>query len=333
MNMKDYFPGSHKPLASKTLLNEAVEIFQQAGIPIEQLTKRRLERMAMCFLAVAGIRDSWQQIQGLNENRRLKTRDIIVLLNEQFGENISSGSYDDIRRKDLKLLVLANIVINSAAKPDAATNDPTRGYAIDPLFADLVKTFKTEQWPAALKGYLQDRESLAEILSRQRNIFKVPIVLPSGEMFELSSGDHNLLQKKLIEEFLPRFGGGSQVLYIGDTSNKTLYIAREKLAELNFYELSHDEMPDIIAYHPLRNWLYLIEAVHSSGPMSETRLLELKRLTQKCTAKILFVTGFLTKSGFRKWITDIAWETEVWIAESPDHLIHFDGEKYLTPYE
>ncbi|NUM88780.1 MAG: hypothetical protein HUU37_06220 [Bdellovibrionales bacterium] len=228
MNMKDYFPGSHKPLASKTLLNEAVEIFYQVGIPIEQVTQRRLERMAMCFLAVAGIRDSWQQTQGLNENRHLKTRDIIVLINEQFGENISSGSYDDIRRKDLKLLILANIVINSAAKPDAATNDPTRGYTIDPLFAGLVKTFKTEQWPAALKGYLQDRESLAEILSRQRNIFKVPIVLPSGEMFELSSGDHNLLQKKLIEEFLPRFGGGSQVLYIGDTSNKTLYIAREE---------------------------------------------------------------------------------------------------------
>lgn len=137
--MKDHFPRSDKSPVNKTLLNEAVEIFQQVGIPMGQLTKRRLERMAMCFLVVAGIRDSWQQIQGLNENRRLKTRDIIVLLNEQFGENISSGSYDDIRRKDLKLLVLANIVINSAAKPDAATNDPTRGYAIDPLFADLVR--------------------------------------------------------------------------------------------------------------------------------------------------------------------------------------------------
>ncbi len=331
--MKEYFPYSNKPVAIKTLLNEAVEILQQVGIPVEQLTQRRLERMVMSFLAVAGITDSWQQIKGLNDNRHLKTRDIIAFINEQFGENISSGSYDDVRRKDLKLLVLTNIVINSANKPNAATNDPTRGYTINPLFVELVKTFKTEHWSTALKNYIQGRESLTQTLARERNILKIPVVLPSGETLELSPGAHNLLQKKIIEEFLPRFAGSSQVLYVGDTSNKTLYIAKDKLTELNFFELSHEELPDIIAYQPVRNWLYLIEAVHSSGQMSEMRLLELKRLTRECAAEIIFVTGFLTKNDFRKWVMDIAWETEVWIAESPDHLIHFDGEKYLSPYE
>ncbi len=66
--------------------------------------------------------------------------------------------------------------------------------------------------------------------------------------------------------------------------------------------------------------------------MNEVRVLELKRLTKNCTAKIIFVTAFLTKTEFRKWMADVAWETEVWIADSPDHLIHFDGEKYLSPY-
>ena len=141
------------------------------------------------------------------------------------------------------------------------------------------------------------------------------------------------MQKAIIEDFLPRYGQGCVVLYIGDTSNKMLHIETQKLEHLKFFELSHDELPDIIAYDEKRNWLYLIEAVHSSGAISEVRMLELKRLTATCTAEIVYVTAFLTKTEFRKWVADIAWESEVWIAENPDHLIHFNGDKFLGPYK
>lgn len=146
-------------------------------------------------------------------------------------------------------------------------------------------------------------------------------------------GQHNDLQKAIIEEFLPRYGHGCEVLYIGDTANKLLFIDADKLKSLHFFELSHDELPDIIAYNTNKNWLYLIEAVHSSGSISEVRMLELKRLTTGCTADIVYVTAFLTKAEFRKWAAEIAWETEVWIAENPDHLIHFNGGKFLGPYK
>ena len=76
----------------------------------------------------------------------------------------------------------------------------------------------------------------------------------------------------------------------------------------------------------------MIEAVHSSGVISNVRLLELKKLTEKCQADIIFVTAFLDNNTFRKFAADIAWETEVWIADAPDHIIHFDGEKFLGPY-
>jgi len=123
------------------------------------------------------------------------------------------------------------------------------------------------------------------------------------------------------------------LLSVGDTANKLLHLDKKKLETLNFFELSHDELPDIIAYNSRKNWLYLIEAVHSSGSINEVRMLELKNLTKKCTAKIIFVTAFLNRAEFRKWSSEIAWETEVWITDNPDHMIHFNGDKFLGPYK
>jgi len=120
---------------------------------------------------------------------------------------------------------------------------------------------------------------------------------------------------------------------VGDTADKFLCIEKAKLKALNFFELAHGELPDVVAYSKAKNWLYLIEAVHSSGPISPLRLLELQQLTVNCTADIVFVTAFLNRETFRKFAPDIAWETEVWIAANPDHLIHFDGERFLGPYK
>ncbi len=158
------------------------------------------------------------------------------------------------------------------------------------------------------------------------------MTLPNGKPLELSLGEHNVLQKEIIEQFLPRFGSDCEVLYIGDTVNKILHIVKEELHKLNFFELSHDELPDIIAYSKKHNWLYLIEAVHSSGTMNEIRVLELKKLLKDSSVELIFITGFLTRTDFKKWMLDIAWETEVWIADNPDHLVHFNGHKFLGAY-
>jgi hypothetical protein len=131
---------------------------------------------------------------------------------------------------------------------------------------------------------------------------------------------------------LPRYGFNSRILYVGDTSDKYLFLEKEELRKLNFFEISHEELPDIVALSEEKNWLYLIEAVHTSGSISETRLMQLKDITSLCPLEIIFVTAFLNKTTFRKYIAEIAWETEVWIADNPDHLIHFDGDKFLGPY-
>jgi type II restriction enzyme len=179
---------------------------------------------------------------------------------------------------------------------------------------------------------MKKRISLKDKLSRKRNIECVPVKLPQGIKLNFSSGEHNILQKKIIEEFLPRFGAGCSVLYIGDTANKLLHIDEGALEQLNFFKLSHGDLPDIVAYDTERNWLFLIEAVYSSGPMFEIRVHELKEVLKNCKANLIFVTAFLKRDDFRKWSTEVAWETEVWIADNPDHLIHFNGSKFLGPY-
>jgi BsuBI/PstI restriction endonuclease domain/BsuBI/PstI restriction endonuclease HTH domain len=327
--MKDFIPKSKKSKSTKKVINEALDILDSVGIPVNIKTERGLEKMAVCFLAVAGVTQDWSKAK---ENANLKSRDIINIVNKNFEENISSGSYDDIRRKDLKLLVVADIVVNSGVGKGSATNDPTRGYALHPDFKKLILTYKTDEWTKTLKTFNKNHAKLSEILARKRNLERIPVKLPNGKPLQLSLGQHNILQKAIIEEFLPRFGGGSSVLYVGDTSNKSLHLEADELKKLNFFELSHEELPDIVAYSKKHNWLYLIEAVHSSGPMSETRVLELKKLLKDCKAESIFVTAFLTRNDFRKWQMDIAWETEVWTADHPDHLVHFNGHKYLGPF-
>jgi type II restriction enzyme len=322
----------NKPEALQQLINETLHILVNLGIPSDR-TPRRLERMAMAFLAVANVKDSkdWPKVEDETQGRSLRTREIIEYVNANFGEQISSGSYDDIRRKDLKMPVLGGIIVQT--KPDSARNDSTRGYALSSEYASLIRQFGQSDWEQNVKEFLKERTTLAVQLSTPRSLTLLPVTLPSGLSLEFTTGKHNELQKAIIEQFLPRYGYGAELLYVGDAANKFLFLEKEKLESINFFELSHGELPDIIAYSHQKNWLYLIEAVHTSGPISDIRLLELKNLTQKCTAEIIYVTAFLTKGTFRKFSTQIAWETEVWIAESPDHLIHFDGEKFMGPFQ
>ncbi len=330
--MKDYLPKSKKSEGIKKLINEALDILECVGIPFNSKTERGLENMAMAFLAVAGVTKTWKESKGQAENRHLTTREIIKYINEHFDENKSSGSYDDVKREHLKLLHLSDLVLNSADNPSAAKNDPTRGNTLSSDFADLLRFYNTPDWKINLKLFVKNRPSLAEIFTRQRGLPKVKIRLKSGHTLDFSLGGHNQLQREIIEEFLPRYGNGCDVLYVGDAANKFLHRDDSKLLELGFFELKYGALPDIVAYDEKRNWLYLIEAFYSSGPMSEPRIFELKKSLKDCTAYLIFVTAFISKSKFKENAADIGWESEVWTADNPDHLIHFNGDKFLGPY-
>ena len=320
-----------KNLSTQSLILTTLRILKAFGIPLSG-TPRRLERMAMAFLACGNVKhiDDLLDIADSTTPYTLKTRDIIHFLNTNFEEQISRGSYDDIRRKDLRLLTTAGIVLQS--NPNAATNDSTRGYCINPVYAALVRKYQAPNWATTVSEQLGDTVALSDKLKRKRKLEMIEVMLPAGKQLSFSVGKHNVLQQQIIEVFLPRFGHGAEVLYVGDTADKFLHLDRDKFEKLQIRQLAHEELPDVVAYSSSKNWLYLVEAVHSSGPIDEIRLLRLQELTKDCTAAVIFVTAFLDRAKFRQYASQIAWETEVWIADNPDHMIHFNGDKFFGPY-
>jgi hypothetical protein len=264
----------------------------------------------------------------------LRSRDIIAFRSEHYREAISSGSYDDVRRKDLVILGNVGFIAKSAKDAAADANDGTRGYALTLEGLSLLRAFRTPVWEDTLRGFREIQGEILDRLAKARSMRKVPVSLPGGMDLLLSPGPHNELQRSIIEEFLPRFAHGAKILYIGDTEDKSLVVDKEGLGSIGMNAPERgDRLPDIVAYEPVRNWVFLIEAVHSSNPINDARHALLAKLTAGCTAGRVFVTAFLTRADFRKWSAQIAWETEVWIAESPDHMIHFNGDRFLGPYQ
>ncbi|MFZ2052007.1 MAG: BsuBI/PstI family type II restriction endonuclease [Solirubrobacteraceae bacterium] len=320
-----------KPLDLQRLINEALEVLAALGVPLDQ-TDRRLERMAMAVLAVLDLArpDTWAAAKTLSDGRGLTTRQIIAYWNQHFGEDVSSGSYDDIRRKDLLLPVHAGIVVSN--QPDSARNNPSRAYALADGYADAVRSYGTPGFDAAVSLANAGKQTLAERWAADREAARVPIEVAPGIELRFGPGEHNQLIKAVIQKFLPRYGAGAEVLYVGDAEKRDLHIQRERLSELGFFELRHGELPDVVAYSAAKHWLYVIEAVHSVNPISNVRRERIDALLSGSSAGIIFVTAFADRLVFRKNVKDIAWRTEVWIASEPGHLIHFDGERFLGPY-
>lgn len=315
------------------LVNEALHILDHLGIPVEGKTARRLERMALAFLAVCDVKVSndWAKAKSLDDGYALTTRGIIDYVNKHFAEDISRGSYDDIRRKDLLYPALARIVIPD--HPKSARNDGNRAWTLNAEYVELIRAYPQDNWDSLVESFLEGKPTLEDRLAGHRKTPRLPVLLPSGTTLELGPGEHNQLQKAIVEEFLPRYGFGAQIIYVGDAENRLLCYDKDSASSIGLAASPDQELPDVLAYSSDRNWLYLIEAVHSAGPISPERLIALESFLEKCTANIIYVTAFLDRATFRKFVADIAWETEVWIASSPDHLVHFDGEKFLGPYQ
>ncbi len=320
--------------AIQTLVEQALQVLAALGIPLNGLTVRRQQKMAKAFLAVAGLQLGmrWRDAKDNLDGRQLTSRQIIAFMNAHLGEAIADSSYDDIRRKDLLLPEAALVVLKSAKNPDANTNDGTRGFALNPVAATAIRQFGTPGWEDAIRLFLLGRETLSQKLQRERQLARIAVRLPGGVGLDFGPGKHNALQKQIIESFLPIFGFGAEVLYVGDTANKSLFLNSIALAELQFFELAHDKLPDVVAWSPSKNWLYLIEAVTTANPITELRRQSLLALTQRCTADVILITAFPDRSTYRQFAKDIAWETEVWLADAPEHMIHFNGGKFLGPY-
>lgn len=321
-------------------VEETLTILREAGVAVRDFgTSRAKEKLALCLLAIARMTpetpwaDAWCWLENETSGKPMRTRDILRWHNEHWGENRSMGSYDLPRRDEIQpALIPSGLVMPGRATAD--TNDGQRGYTLTREGAALLRAWGTDDWDAKLKAFRASAPLLRDRLAKAREFAMVPVKLPDGTEIRLSSGKHNELQKAVIEEMLPRFAPGAELLYIGDTTAKALSVAEQQAFDrigLRRPERG-DRLPDIVAYLPERNWLLLIEAFNTSNPINEARHRVLERLTASCTAGPVYVTAFLNRSVFAKQASKISWETEVWTADEPEHMIHYNGDRFLGPH-
>ena len=168
--------------------------------------------------------------------------------------------------------------------------------------------------------------------AREREMNLIPVTLPGGEEVTLTPGGQNPLVKAIVEEFCTRFITSGELLYMGDTGEKFAVWERAALSGIGVAVDEHGKMPDLVVLHRASNWLVLIEAVSSHGPMDAKRREELASLFATSEAGLIYVTAFSDRKTLARYIDVISWETDVWVAETPTHMIHFDGERFLGPY-
>lgn len=322
-----------KDLAVQTLIREALFIIDQLGIPLEGLTGRDKEKLAMALLAAGDVKTSkeWRKVKSTNSGYSITTKQCVEFYNTYLEENMSKGSYGYVLRDGFSKLLIGGIVERS--KPESNLSDATRGYRISTEYARIISKFGQKDWEKQVEIFNKTHKTYRERLAQTRNIPMINVKMPDGKEFQLKDGEHNLIQQQVITEFLPRFGYGATLLYCGDSDNKYGVInEKEKLAELGIKDLSQGKLPDIVAYSAEKDWIYLIEAYHTSNPITAERKYELEQMMGECADKCIYITAFESNDAFRSCKEDLAWETEVWIVTNPDHMIHRNGFRFIGPY-
>lgn len=307
-------------------IEDALKILGDVGMPKEQIN----ERSALCLLALLNLKkttewkDASAPLMGITPMMDFSFK--------SYGKKYAPNSRETFRRFTIHQFVEAGLAIYNPDKPERPVNSPKAVYQISPEALSMAKSYGTSRWSKSIKEYLSIKTELAKKYAAERNLQQVPLEIAPGKEIKLSPGEHSQLIKAIVDEFASRFVPGGQLVYVGDTGEKWGFFDEKALARLGTSVDSHGKMPDVVVYYPDKNWLVLVESVTSHGPMDAKRHVELKKMFSSCTAGLVFVTAFPTKSVMTKYLSAIAWETEVWVAENPSHMIHFNGTRFLGPY-
>lgn len=308
-------------------IEEALDVLRQLGMPNEQLN----DRTAICLLALLDLPETtaWNKAS----NPMLGIRAILDFAREKLEHNYAENTRESIRKYSVKQLVAAGVLLHNPDKPDRAVNSSDNCYQVEPNALALFRKFGARGWGKTLLTYLETRQTLADQFARHRDMQRIPVTIDRRHKITLSAGKHSDLIRAIIEQFAPRFAPGGELVYVGDTGTKWGYFDEQLLRTLGVEVGSHGKMPDVIIYFREKNWLILIEAVASSGPVDGIRHAELSDLFKASTTGLVYVTAFPDRGEvMRKFLSVVAWETEVWCASDPTHLIHFNGIRFLGPY-
>ncbi len=255
---------------------EAQEILKALGLPKAQ--QNEIAALTLLVLAQLSENDTW------NDARRqsLGIHGIMGEMASRYDRKYAENTRETVRRQVIHQFVQAGIVIRNPDEPTLPTNSPRTHYALSDETIRTIRTYGTNKWQDAVASFILQKGALLDLYQKQYDQHKVALVLEKGQEYHLSPGKHNELQAAIVEEFGPRFAPGARLLYLGDTSQKTLILDKAGFNMLGIPIPNHDKLPDVVLYDTLRNWLFLIEAVTSHGPISPKRRIELEEAMQGC---------------------------------------------------
>lgn len=305
---------------------EALSVLVDLGMPRAQQN----ERSALALLALLDLSPgkAWSEAQ----DPLMGITPIMDWARKHYNKRYAPNTRETVRRQTMHQFVQAGVALYNPDQPDRPVNSPHAVYRIEPGCLKLLRTFGTRNYKMILAVYRANHKTLAAQYAKHREMKMVPVRIAKGRQVRLSPGEHSELIRAIWEEFGPRFVPGGTLVYAGDTGDKWGYFDEQLLASLGINVDNHGKMPDVVIYYPERNWLIIAEAVTSHGPVDAKRHKELQTIFRRCKAGLVFVSAFPNRKTFTKYLEAISWETEVWIADNPTHLIHFNGTRFLGPY-
>lgn len=310
------------------MLDEAREILTAFGFD----KKRTNEMSGRVLLALTGLQegDSWDEAT----NRRYGVRAMLDWMRQELGHPIAENSRETVRRQVLHQFVDAGFCLYNDDDPHRPTNSSKNNYRINDHAVSVIQKYGSDAFAPAVAEYVKESPGLAAIYAAARDMARVPVTLPGGQEVTLKAGGQNKLIKAMIDDFCSRFIPGGEVLYIGDADAKLLHFDEAKFAELGLSFNAHGKFPDLVVYQPDKDWLFLMEAASTHGPVDAKRYGELSVLFDQSTAAgLVYVSCFPDRETMRRFLPELAWETEAWCASDPTHMIHFNGHRFLGPYD
>nr|HRJ43869.1 BsuBI/PstI family type II restriction endonuclease [Caldilineaceae bacterium] len=318
---------SPNPVSAKRKIEETMRFLESLGFPKGQQN----ERSALTLLALLDLKPGadWSEAS----EPLIGITPIMDFCRDHYGRQYAPNTRETFRRQTMHQFVQAGLAIPNPDDPGRPVNSPKYCYQIEPNALALCRKFDSPAWNDGLRSYLLSVDTLKQRYARAREMKMLPVTLAEGQELYLTPGDHSSLVKAILDEFAPRFVPGGHVLYVGDTGGKWRYFDEEAMGRLGVTIDVHGKMPDVVIHHIKKGWLVLIEAVTSHGPVDPKRREELAILFRDSSAGLVYVTAFLRRSDMAKYVSEISWKTEVWVQEASTHLIHFNGERFLGPYE
>lgn len=307
-------------------VEDAKEILKELGLPKSQQN----EISALTLLALCNIKENELWANATKASLKV-TKGIMAFVNNEYGKDYAPNTRETFRRQVLHQFVQARIADYNPDNPSLPVNSPNAHYSLTSESLNVIRTYGTKKWNKELEKFKANFGELSKKYIKERKKILIPVKLSNGKELKLSAGKHNVLQAAIVQHFASRFIKNGIVIYLGDTANKNLYLDESVLNELGIPIDQHSKLPDVVIFDKEKGWLFLIEAVTSHGPVSPKRLLELEEFLKECKVGKVYVSAFPDFSEFKKHSTNIAWETEVWLMDVPDHMIHFNGDKFFGP--